>query len=405
MSVQIILKNSKVEDKRPTAAQLTNGEPSLNYHEAGAFLCCKDTNGNIQQIGGIKISDDAPGTPVKGTLWFQPSTSRLYVHNGTTWLTAAAGGGGGGGGGGAVDQVIAGDGIDVTPVSGQGVITIDADIDENRGLEFVSGKIAVKLGTGLEFDSTTGALNVTVDGLTYKGTVDLTTAGDVPASPDVGDAYANTGNGAFDAEWVTATGEPAGTDADPGDLVVWNGTVWTFIPTGGSGGGGTANLTYTPTIGDTPAVGGTIESESGTDAEIPLAGFRQAGVLSGAAQAGLMSPTDKDKLDNIQNFGVVTIDESPPTRPRGSLWWCNDDAANGGGGRLYISYAVDDTDTLQWVPATPDAYSIGGGGTTIQYLNDLLDVNAASPSDDDFLTWDNSSSRWVNTGTIDCGTF
>ena len=299
MAVQIILKNSSVEDKRPTANQLTNGEVSLNYHEDGAFLCCRDTDGNIQQIGGIKISNDAPGTPVKGTLWLQPNTSTLFVHNGSSWL-AIAGGGGGGGGGGAIDRLVAGDGIDVTPATGIGVVTVNADIDTERGLEFVAGEIAVKLGAGLEFNTTTGAIDSSATALAYKGTIDLTTDGDVPGSPTVGDTYANIGDGAFASDWVTATGEPAGTDADPGDLVVWNGTVWTFIPTGGGGGGGVTNLSYTPTTGGTASQGGTVVSDTGTDADIPMAGHSDANVLGGAAQAGLMSPGDKAKLDSIE---------------------------------------------------------------------------------------------------------
>ena len=28
-----------------------------------------------------------------------------------------------------------------------------------------------------------------------------------------------------------------GDDVNPGDLIVWNGTTWTYIPTGGVGGG------------------------------------------------------------------------------------------------------------------------------------------------------------------------
>ena len=299
MAVQIILKNSSVEDKRPTANQLTNGEVSLNYHEDGAFLCCRDTDGNIQQIGGIKISNDAPGTPVKGTLWLQPNTSTLFVHNGSSWL--AIGGGGGGGGGGAIDRIVAGDGIDIAPATGVGVVTVNADIDTERGLEFVAGEIAVKLGAGLTFNTLTGAIDAAASALAYKGTIDLTTAGDVPANPTVGDTYANVGSGAFDSDWVTATGEAPGTLADPGDLVVWNGTVWTFIPTGTpGGGGGVTNLSYTPTTGGTLSQGGTVVSDTGTDADIPMAGHSDASVLGGAAQAGLMSPGDKTKLDSIE---------------------------------------------------------------------------------------------------------
>ena len=64
MAVQIILKNSTIEDKKPTPSQLTNGEISLNYNENGAFLTCKDSAGKLQQVGGVKIDEDAPDAPV-----------------------------------------------------------------------------------------------------------------------------------------------------------------------------------------------------------------------------------------------------------------------------------------------------------------------------------------------------
>ncbi len=295
MAVQLILKNSSVEDKRPTAAQLANGEISLNYNEAGAFLCCKDTDGNIQQVGGIKVDDDAPGSPVYGTLWLKPSTSTLFIHDGTTWQ--AISGGSGGGTGGAIDQLVAGDGIDITPASGVGVVTVDNDIDTNRGLEFVAGRTAVKIGKGLEFDGATGSINATATALTFKGTVDLTTPGDVPADPELGDSYVNVGDGAFDAEWATATGEDPTTEANPGDLVVWNGTIWVYIPIGTAPSG--ADLDYAPTTGTASGTGGTVLSTFGTDAVIPMAGHAQAGVLGGAAQAGLMKPEDRTLLDSL----------------------------------------------------------------------------------------------------------
>jgi hypothetical protein len=92
MAVSLILKNSSVEDRHPTANQLTNGEISLNYNEAGAFLSCRDTNGDIQQIGGVKIDDAPPGSPSKQALWFQPSTGKLFIYDGAGWLVVASGG-------------------------------------------------------------------------------------------------------------------------------------------------------------------------------------------------------------------------------------------------------------------------------------------------------------------------
>lgn len=51
MSLNIILKNSAVSGKEPTAAQLSNGEISLNYHADAPFIACKDTAGNVRRIG------------------------------------------------------------------------------------------------------------------------------------------------------------------------------------------------------------------------------------------------------------------------------------------------------------------------------------------------------------------
>ena len=153
MSVKIVLKNSAVEDKRPTANQLANGELSLGYNQAGAYLCCKDTDGNIQQVGGIKVNDAAPSNPVKGTLWFKTDTSTLYVHDSDSWLKVAGGDGGGGSGSSDVTQLIAGDGVKVSPNTGKGDVTITFDFDSKKGLEISSGKAAVKLGKNLSFDA------------------------------------------------------------------------------------------------------------------------------------------------------------------------------------------------------------------------------------------------------------
>lgn len=90
MSANSIVKSSSVEDKRPTSGQLGVSEISLNYNEEGAFLCCKDSAGNIQQVGGVKISETEPGTPVKQTVWFQPSTGTISIYNGTNWLAGGS---------------------------------------------------------------------------------------------------------------------------------------------------------------------------------------------------------------------------------------------------------------------------------------------------------------------------
>jgi len=90
MAVQLILKNSSVADRRPTANQLGNGEISLNFNAAGAFLSCRDTNGDIQQVGGVRVSETAPATPARQTAWVKPSTRTLSIYSGSSWIDIGA---------------------------------------------------------------------------------------------------------------------------------------------------------------------------------------------------------------------------------------------------------------------------------------------------------------------------
>ena len=79
MTVRIVHKNSVAEDKRPTAGQLANGEIAVNLHEAGAFLSIKDTAGNVQQVGGVKVAQNSPANPVKGTFWLDSDNNTLFI--------------------------------------------------------------------------------------------------------------------------------------------------------------------------------------------------------------------------------------------------------------------------------------------------------------------------------------
>ncbi len=228
MSVQLIHKNSSVEDKHPTPNQLANGEIALNYNESGAFLTCKDSDGNLQQVGGVKVDEAAPGSPSKQAMWFQRSTGKLFVYDGDSWQVAASGSGSTGSE--TVDQILAGNGIDSNPANGLGTITLDADIDTSKGLKFLSGKIALSLGEGLEFDPTTGQVKAGASALSYKGEVNLTTNAAKPTGVSAGDAYSNGGTGSSNAVWNPS---PAtGTSVTAGDLVIYNGTSWDYIPSG-----------------------------------------------------------------------------------------------------------------------------------------------------------------------------
>ena len=192
----------------------------------------------------------------------------------------------------------------------------------------------------------------------------------------------------------------AGTTHNPGDWILCLGETqgWIHVDvnegngTGGGGGAQILNDLLDVTIGFTGR---------GIDDPSPAIALEDGQILQYNAAVG--------QWVNVNFTGGATISENPPNLPAGSLWWNSSDEA--GGGRLYVSY--NDGSSTQWVPATPDAYGTGtgggggGGGTPgeIEFLNDLTDVNAVPTASKDFLVWDDASSRWVATNTIDCGTF
>ena len=228
MTKNLFVKSSSVEDKRPTPSQLQIGQLGLGYNEAGAFLCCKDSAGNIQQIGGVKISEDAPFFPVKQTPWLKPSTGAFYIYDGSQWQTIISGSGGGSGSG--VAEVIGGEGLTVNPTSGRGTVTLNSDIATSKGLEFISGQVALNIGEGLEFDPTTGKVKSSPSAVSYKGEVNLTTSTAKPTGVSAGDAFYNGGTGTSNSVWNPS---PAtGTAVTAGDLVVYNGSGWDYIPSG-----------------------------------------------------------------------------------------------------------------------------------------------------------------------------
>lgn len=49
--------------------------------------------------------------------------------------------------------------------------------------------------------------------------------------------------------------------------------------------------------------------------------------------------------------------------------------------------------TIGWVGISTGSSGGGGGGASA--LNDLTDVNAGSPTDNQALSWDSSTSKWI----------
>ena len=90
MSLQIILKNSSVSGKEPTASQLASGELALNYHADGPFISCKDTAGVVRRIAGVWISTTAPSSPQPGEFWLDTNTDpaklKVYKDGTDTWI-------------------------------------------------------------------------------------------------------------------------------------------------------------------------------------------------------------------------------------------------------------------------------------------------------------------------------
>lgn len=143
MAVQIILKNSAVEGKNPTASQLAKGEIALNFHESGPYLTCEDSAGNVKRIAGVQQGSSQPSNPLEGAFWWKTDTDELYLYAEGSWTLV----GGGGGGGGTVTDILGGDGIVVTDGSGPET-TVDVDLaGGNDGLEFDGGKLSASVAS------------------------------------------------------------------------------------------------------------------------------------------------------------------------------------------------------------------------------------------------------------------
>lgn len=238
MTVQVIHKNSSVQNRPILETQLANGELGINYHESGPFVQLKDTDGEVIRVGGVVQQETQPGLGQKGAWWFKPSTKILYLHNGTTWI--AVGGAGGGGGGG-----------DVTNTS-------ELINDGQDGVNpFITAQDLTAPGDG--------ELTIRQGGVS-KGTFKANQSGDAIIELDAGGGVTKIVAG------TNITLDPASGEGD------------VTINASGGGGGGATNLGYTAA----PAQG-TVTSDTGTDAVIPAVD---------ASNAGLMTPTQKQTLDD-----------------------------------------------------------------------------------------------------------
>lgn len=186
-----------------------------------------------------------------------------------------------------------------------GVVLKGTNLTANRDLEYpnVSGTFAVSAsvngGTPVVADAN-GNIDLTVAGgstPTLKQTIEengIATALTVPFAVETsdtaviyGEAGVQIGDGGLGTGTVLTTGLDAAlyqndvTDNITADNHIPNKK---YVDDAVSAGGGATNLTYTPSPSD-----GKVNSDTGTDATIPLAD---------ATNAGLLAPADKTKLNN-----------------------------------------------------------------------------------------------------------
>ena len=226
--------------------------------------------------------------------------------------------------------------VPVNPDGSPGTATANVTQDGDGDLQFSFGIPVGERGPE-------GPQGKPGDGVNYKGAIDATTAAE-PVDPSNGDFYVNTADGV--SSW---TGLGAVTD---GTRIIWNANTnqWdAYTPTYAT------DLDY-----EEAADKGTITNTNGTDAVLPLVTL---------GHAGLMSPTEKGKLDGIEEGAQVNPDLSNYLEKGDNVSELTNDAG-------YITASdippAPTAPTLQSVldegnTATTDLW-IGTGGETVKLL-------------------------------------
>jgi hypothetical protein len=227
--------------------------------------------------------------------------------------------------------------------------------DSNGDLQFAFGIPTGQTGAKGE----KGDQGDTGQAVSYKGPIDATTAAE-PTDPANGDFYVNTVDGT--SSWTGLS------DVIDGTRIIWNGTTnkWdAYDPTYA------ANLGYTAA-----ADKGTITNTNGSDAELPLVTL---------SNAGLMSPADKGKLNNVEAGAQVNPDLSTYLQSGDNVSELTNDAG-------YITSAD--------VPASPVTSVNSLTGDVELGLQEVLDQGNTSTTD----LWVGDAGETVkllNTGTVE----
>ncbi len=120
MSFNVQFKRSAIEEKRPVAANMLDGEINLNIHPDSTGLFFKDDNGAVIKVGPAYMGSEAPNsTPgvggsagnTIGEFWYDTANSLLKIFDGTQFVAVESG--------------------EVRTVTGTGAISVDSSDAEN----------------------------------------------------------------------------------------------------------------------------------------------------------------------------------------------------------------------------------------------------------------------------------
>ena len=345
---------------------------------------------NVVSAGAIStrldniLSDNNPGfQAMGGKMWVDTKSNRLYYYNPdiATFVGLTQKG--------AAGTIEIGDTTTGEPGTDAEVINIGTP--ESAILEFTIPR------------GEQGERGPSGDGIQFRGTIDATTEAQ-PTDAVPGDLWVNIVAGTVNTVWDDIGDE----DIEVNDRIIWNGTEWSIIPTGGN-----TTVVSSATAPD-PAVEDQLWFNTTTNQlytgvgdpavwtpTVPV--VVQAGEPLDTDFTGELwySPNDKtlrvyDGSAWVSTNFSVSVSANPPSNPEnGDLWYKTTD------GRLYIWVEANN----QWEVTTPiedagipeapldgqqyarqsGAWSVvtgggGGDGTTINYSGaaawGLIDMNA-----------------------------
>ena len=99
MTVQVQHRRSSTANKRPTAANLLQGELALNFNNGTSGIFFEDSNGAVVKIGPAEVGSAAPNaSPAAGgstgnsvgELWYDSAHSLLKTYNGSSFVVAGS---------------------------------------------------------------------------------------------------------------------------------------------------------------------------------------------------------------------------------------------------------------------------------------------------------------------------